>query len=589
MKDSLQSLLNQFPFFFNKSSTSNFYKSQSVTNKQFQNIYQALFDVVESFRLGKNCLIWKEQSAPYDYTIHFVACFPYLKSVTIMKNDDVIYSDTFSYDDNVDTFNYSYNGSTLDDVGVGEVAEIIPQHQFKLIVETFEENKIVKGFPENDNHQGNEFDHDESLDEIGALHNIPRRQYLLVTEDLYPATEPPFCDRSSEDDYHYMQRILEYMVRYHVTPLPVLEVWKDYGIESRMENREKLLIKTFDVDQRGTDWTPAPWEHKDRFCSYSNMQGTYFFIQCSTNHPTRKQNVQIQFLLVDGLGENIGDDTYRFDIYFNDELIQENYSEWYFTITPSMLSEIDETTITVICKNSSRVVVGSAEIIMRIRSCQDASIFVDVVNGSDRNDGRTPETALKTIQAGCNKVVANDLIAVLEGTYVITSPVLITNSCTIMCCEEVTLQNTQSNKFFNVSVGKELSLQDITLKPNSNTTHDVSDEQFINKNSESFLTVIAGKDANQSWGDLCADLITSLTYSDHVLGYEFSEMNEVADLDGVIYDLEYDESDHQIKYKVFEPSGEELTPEEKETLRTAITGIVYENGKIKCELLGDRL
>ena len=68
-KDSLKRLLDMFPYFFNKESTSNFYKSQSVTNNRFQDIYQSLFDVYESFHLQKRCYIWKEQNAAYNYVI----------------------------------------------------------------------------------------------------------------------------------------------------------------------------------------------------------------------------------------------------------------------------------------------------------------------------------------------------------------------------------------------------------------------------------------------------------------------------------------------------------------------------------------
>ena len=53
--------MDMFPYFFDKSPSSNFYKSQSVTNNQFKNLYQALFNVKESFHLEKRCLIWKEQ------------------------------------------------------------------------------------------------------------------------------------------------------------------------------------------------------------------------------------------------------------------------------------------------------------------------------------------------------------------------------------------------------------------------------------------------------------------------------------------------------------------------------------------------
>ena len=70
-KDSLKKLLSKFPYFLDKRENSNFYKSQDVTNKRFQDISQSLFEVDESFSLLKKIWIWKEQEVPYDYTINF--------------------------------------------------------------------------------------------------------------------------------------------------------------------------------------------------------------------------------------------------------------------------------------------------------------------------------------------------------------------------------------------------------------------------------------------------------------------------------------------------------------------------------------
>ena len=116
MRNSLKNLLDMFPYFFNKRETSNFYKSQRVTNNLFKDVYQALFDTKESFRLNKRCLIWKEQSRPYDYTIHFVANFPFIKEVNILKDDVLIYSNSYEYEENMNEFNYDYTSSTLNDV-----------------------------------------------------------------------------------------------------------------------------------------------------------------------------------------------------------------------------------------------------------------------------------------------------------------------------------------------------------------------------------------------------------------------------------------------------------------------------------------
>ena len=72
MKDSLKNLMNLFPWFFDKSETSNFYKSQDVTNRRFQELSNDLFKIYESFHLNKRVLIWKDQVESYVYTINFV-------------------------------------------------------------------------------------------------------------------------------------------------------------------------------------------------------------------------------------------------------------------------------------------------------------------------------------------------------------------------------------------------------------------------------------------------------------------------------------------------------------------------------------
>ena len=108
VKNSLQSLLDKFPYFLNKSKDSNFYKVQWVNNENFKTLYNDLFKVYESFHLSKNLLVWKELDQAYDYKINFVANYPNLKSVKITKNDDLIYMGTYQEEDNVNTFNFTY-------------------------------------------------------------------------------------------------------------------------------------------------------------------------------------------------------------------------------------------------------------------------------------------------------------------------------------------------------------------------------------------------------------------------------------------------------------------------------------------------
>ena len=505
MRNSLQNLLSKFPYFFDKSTTSNFYKSQSVTNAQFQSIYQSLFEVVESFKLDKNCLIWKEQTEPYEYTIHFLANYPYLKSVTLFKNDTVIYTETFNYDDNVNCFEYSYSDSTLNDEDMDTSGDFIPQHQFKILVETYEEYSVVKGWPENDTIMGNEYDHDESLDEIGALHNIPRKEYLEVSHEFYAATEPPFNDRLSEDDYHYMNRILEYMIRYHTTPLPVLEIWKLYGINATLENREKLLLKVFDIEKHpnfidptadgdkwfsGTlnkdtgeiiEWTPEVWEHRDQFCDYQNILGKYFFVRASTKIPVKNQNVVLYFKFVDSLAHDLNEDC-TVDIMLDGNTLYSGLTSSQITLSSAEIPQDKDNTFIIVGRDSTGEIISTNEIIISVRGCNNADYYVNPVTGDDTNDGKTRETAFQTIQKAADSVHGDkNLIVLLSGAYEINTPVEISKDCSILGCGSVLIENLQENCFFSVAPNCSLGLQDLTVQYRGDICN-VTDTSFTNHN-----------------------------------------------------------------------------------------------------------
>lgn len=510
MKDSLKKLLASFPYFFDKNPSSNFYKSQNVTNNMLQGVYQSLFDLIQSLSLSKRCLVWKEQTEPYLYVINFVANFENLKNVTLYKNDDEIYGESFSFEDEISSFHYSYEGNTLNDTVSGTVP-LIPEDKFSIRVETWDEHIIEKGFPENDTLEKNIFDHDISLDEIGALNNIPRKEYLIVSPELYPRTEPPYNNRASEDDYHYMKRIIEYNQRMHTDSPVILEIWKLYGINATLENREKDLIKFFDLEKHpnfydpnapgdgwysGTldentgeiiPWEPKPWEHRDKFCDYNAMLGALLFIDTSTNVPLRNQPVNLIFYLYNSLGEKITDNSYVFDIYLDGELIESNHTEWSYLVPASYLS-VNQSIVKVICKNSYGDIITTSEITLKIRGCADADWFVSPT-GSDSNDGRTAETPFRTIQKALNSVVDNaNLITLLEGTYNISSTLNVSNSCTVMSCSDAIINNADSNVFFKITPGKQLGLQNCVLK--HLVEFDFENEIYTNNNENHDAFVI---------------------------------------------------------------------------------------------------
>ena len=506
MKDSLKQLKNLFPWFLDKSDSSNFSKSQWVTNRRFQRLDNDLFKIYQNFKLNKNLLIWKEQSEPYDYTINFVVNFKNLKTVTCYKNDEVIYTKSFEYDEFIDSFEYSYTSSTLDDVEDENLADIIPQHEFKIEVETYEEYSLVKGWPENDEYQGNEFDHDISLDKLGDP-NIPRKKYLIVDPELYPATEPPYNDRATEDDYHYMKRMLEYNLRLHDTPAPVLEIWKLYGIPATMENREKLLLKVFDIERHphfidetadgdqlfsGTlneetgeiiPWTPKPWEHLDKFCDGEDTLGKYFFVKASTKIPVKNQDVILTFRFLNSLAQELNEET-SVDIILDGKTLYSNITESQHRLYSSEIPRDKDNTFIIIGKDSKGEIIGSQEVTIIVRGCNNGDFYVHPTNGNDNNDGKTRATAFRTIQKAVNSVNGDkNLIILLSGDYEINNPIIINKNCTIMGCGSVLIENLKEDLFFTLNYGLTLILQDLTLQYRGDVC-DVTDTSFKNNNGD---------------------------------------------------------------------------------------------------------
>ena len=498
MKDSLQRLLEQFPDFFDKRGTSNFTLSQTVTNNEFKKIRQSVEDTINSFHLDKRILIWKEQSEKYDYSINFIVSFPHLKSVRIYKNNTIIYTRLYGYDENADYFSYTYTDSTLNDVEDETLADIIPQHKFHARISTYDEIDDVKGWPENETIKGTGYDHDISLDEIGALNNIPRKKYLKVNSDDYEFTEPLFNDRLSEDDYHYMQRMLEYNIRLHTTHPVLLEIWKIYGIEATMENRERLLIKLFDIfkhqyhydrEKKGDqllvdDWVPEQWEHKDTWCDYSSKLGKYFFVKASTRIPVKNQDVILQFKLLNSLAQEIEED-YTVDILLNNNYIVQDCTTDSYILKSSDIPQSGANTFIVRCKDAEGVSLPDEELIITVRGCNDADFYVKTT-GDNRNDGKSWDTAFKTVQKAINSIVGdNNLIAVQGGTYNITNyaPIIVRNSATILGCGGVILKNTEDNRFFQLPFGKSLLLQDLTLNYKGDLCN-VTSSNFTNNNGD---------------------------------------------------------------------------------------------------------
>lgn len=527
VRDSLKSLLDMFPWFLDKNISSNFYKSQNVSNNQFKKIYNDLNNIYHSFNLNKKCLIWRVQNEPYKYTVNFIANYPHLKNVTLYKNNEVIYTESYLSENNISSFNYSYVHNTSNDIEIEtsndseeenpeniNEPDIIPQDNFKIIIETFDEYTIMKGYPENDTIQNNVHDHDISLNEIGALYNLPRKDYQPVTEEEYFLTEPPFNDKLTEDDYHYMKRIINYIILTHTVPLPVAEIYKIYGLTTVMENRSRYLLKVFDIFQHPhyyddsvdenedyfcdgdrlfvNEWIPREWEHKDKFYDYQLEHGAYFFTRINTKLPSPNQKIRLSFRFLNNLAEElIGD--YLVDIQLNDTNIISNFrgnnyppegSEENYPYIHELLNPSKDNVLKVTGKNIDGEIIGVTHITIRVKGCGTGDYYVNPIMGDDNNDG-TMNFPFLTLNKALSKVTSNKNIVVLTtGEHTIDSTINLNKNVTLMGCsntEHGVIINSPSNQFFKLSSGVEFNLQNIVLNNNENTQH-ITSNTYTNNN-----------------------------------------------------------------------------------------------------------
>ena len=498
-KDSLKKLLDEFPDFMNKNEDSNFYKSQDVTNRQFQDLYQSLFNISESFNLDKNCLIWKTQTVAYDYSINFVASYPNLKSVSCFKNNELIYSEEYLYEDDVGSFQYIHEDSS---------ENVIPVDTFEIRVETYNEYHVEKGFPENDEKMGDIYDHDYSLDIFGRLNNIPRKEYILVDEVYYPFTEPPYNNRLTEDDYHYLQRILYYNLHLWDTPRPILEIWKKFGVTATMENREKYLIRMIDMnkhpeaiiyDEKGVavdfdskGWVPQAWQHKGKDGYSSDLmcgavqEEVFFFVDCNNQQPLLNQKIIFSFNFLNQFAEPV-DGEYYILPFLNDTEASLNPitdRKWQINSNDIDPSEINTFYFEVYgdpgCEN---LLFTSDEILVQIRGCNTGDWYVDSTNGDDDNNGSI-NAPFQTIGKAVNSVYADkNLIVLLSQEYTISAPITISKDSQIISCNDSVIETTDENgTVFLINPTISLSLKNISLSCDDVTMYS-ADNTFLNQNS----------------------------------------------------------------------------------------------------------
>lgn len=590
-RNSLKNLLGMFPYFLNKNEDSNFTKSQTVTNNMFRDLYQSLRDTYDSFHLEKKCLIYKEQETDFDYTMHFLCNVPLLEHVEIFEDDLLIYDadfklspdESYSYlvsenfyeivtveiDEEtrkISQLLYTNTYDILDDFRLIDYSydstseNIIPLNDYRISATTFDEYHYEKGFPENDTILSNVFDHDVSLDEIGAMNNIPRKKYIPATN--FARTEPPYNDRLSEDDYHYMQRMLRYNLMLHTHPLPVAEIYKLYGLTAELLSRDRFLVRMFDIFKHGyyydeetegdklyvDDWTPEPWEHKDTLCPGLSDLGEYFFVSANTLRPIKKQKVYFYFDFLNCLAEPLTGD-YVVDIYFNGVLLEKDWPDKTYPVDISMLSDSDPNVFCFIGHEGDREI-GRWEETIIVRGCNEADFHVKS-NGNDNNKG-TKENPFKTVEKAVSKVNGiYDLVAVW-GSNNTPGNSIVHDDTIIIGCNTGELVNNVKALFFKVNKGQFLIVSDTKFKLVGGFTHTPYDntyveyDEFINENcKDNQMNVLM---YNVNYGVLINDLsnakfIKNLNFNTTTgvltwTEYTLNELLTLNDLKNVIWGME---------------------------------------------------
>lgn len=515
---SFESLLSKFPYFLNKNWDSNFSKSERVFNTEFKKVYNNLYDVYLASKLRKHVLIWKEQNSGYNYDMYFAVSFPNLKSVCITEHymelvsqevvlDDGsikinesmqeiskdIYTETFNYDDFVNHFEYLHSNTSQ---------TIIPTEKYTITIETWDEYTTTKGFPENPIIVGDEYDHDYSLDVFGEYFRCPRRTYNEVKTSQYPDTIPAYDNQVTEDDYHYMQRLLYYATHLNDTPLPVLEIFKLFSItDAQLLNRSRLICRMIDTSKHlengvyNRGWVPQRWEHKDGWCG-GLSDDLFLFANVNNNNLLEGQKFNFTFKILNSKGEEVynnntyntisetiieeSEKPYIIVPYKNNKLFKEGLflnSNETWSLKTEDINNMDSTfifkcfkTIEDAQKDTTPDLIihendlASEEIYITVKGCNSANWYVDAENGNDTNNGNSKTTAFKTLKQALSHVEGEkNIISLLNGTYNLT-PENITENTTITSCPEYNPIITCSDPtFFRVYQNASLTLKNIRL------------------------------------------------------------------------------------------------------------------------------
>lgn len=427
--------------------TNKFYYTHDDTSDKIipDNTYMCLVETYDEFTLVKGF----PENDPTDYiTMNYDSYtdnlaikteVPDLTSVTVYEGDELLFTDDINIDEKFDIESRAISSSSI-------------YQTIRVRVET--SNPMI--YYEKRWSKTDAYSHDPSLDDLGNSYSMPRKTYSYThrtwTSDLYPSTEPEWNNRYTEDDYHYMNRMITYVTAYHTTPLPVLELWKLFGVEATMENRNDILCKMYSEKLHGTDWEPNDdYTHKNLQGPTEEDEEVYLLV-VNADNTMAYQGTPVHFSL--SLYDRYFDIVNLagpIEVYKNEELIDTITSNEY-TISASTGSYQFKDLATE---------TYSETINIKVKGCSDADFYVSTT-GDDSNPG-SKEYPVKTLSKALSLVEdEKNFIFMSAGDYSITETMNISKSCTIAHCEDGIVNiNSTTNTIFNLNKGITLNLINI--------------------------------------------------------------------------------------------------------------------------------
>ena len=203
----------------------NIRKHSEIIHEQDMKLYEKIQLLKGWNNLNRPILVERVQNEPgiADFYIHINVPSP-IKSVKTQGAGGI--DEEFDEDELI-------TEKTIQLTLTDNIIPVMPK--FKITVETWDGVVYTKGYMENDEKKGDEYDHDEFIDLIGKLLGIPRRIYADQNYGQevsnYKNVYPPFFTKSmygtagkpiTEDDYCYIQRLKKFITEYNQKPLPVL-------------------------------------------------------------------------------------------------------------------------------------------------------------------------------------------------------------------------------------------------------------------------------------------------------------------------------------------------------------------------------